>query len=94
MTLLLLITLAALMLIDDNLGATFLSHNRGHDASLLKPRLSDGGLIPPTDHEHRVKLDPISSNARDFFDGDQIPLGNAVLFPSGKDDSIHTIPTP
>src|ERR671919_312892 len=92
MALLFLITLASFVLVDNDLRAALLPNNHAHHASLLKPWLSDGDLVSFTDHQHRVDLYPLSCGALEFFDRDQVSLRDAVLFPSGLDDSIHTNP--
>ena len=76
----------------EDLGATLLSHDRTHHASLLEPWLSDGNLVSFADHQHRVELNPIPCGTLEFFDRNQVPLCDAVLFPSSLDDSVHTAP--
>src|SRR2546430_15885336 len=56
-------TLAALVLIDNDLGAAPLPNNGAHHASLAKLRLPHRDLVSFTDHQHRGDLNPISSRA-------------------------------
>jgi hypothetical protein len=69
-----LVTLASLVLVDNDLGAAPLPNNRTYHASLAKLWLSDGDLVSFTDHQHRGDLNPISSGTIEFFNRNQVPL--------------------
>jgi hypothetical protein len=69
-----LVTLASLVLVDNDLGASPLPNNGAQHASLAELRLSDGDLVSFTDHQHRGDLNPIASGAIEFFNRNQVPL--------------------
>jgi hypothetical protein len=74
MTLLLLVALASLVLIDQNLGAALLSNDGAYDASLLELWLSDNDLVPFSDHQHGCNLNSIPCGTLKFLDRYQVPL--------------------
>jgi hypothetical protein len=73
-SLLFLVTFAALMLKNDDLRTSHLPHDRPHDAGLLKLWLPDGDLVSLAHHEHGVELNSIPGSARKFFDRNEVAL--------------------
>src|ERR687891_1731925 len=87
--LLFLVSLATLMLEDNDFGPSRLPDDRSHHTRLLKVGSSNRDLISFADHEHGGDLDALPRYPFKLFNTDHIALANAVLFAAGLDDSVH-----
>src|SRR3569832_2194386 len=80
--------LAALFLEgDDLLAAAVLDDLTRHGSTLAQRRA--GFRAVATEHQDLAKRDRATGIADELFDGQDIVLGNTILFPAGADDREH-----
>lgn len=84
-----LVSLAAFLFEDDDLGGAALSDNGGRDVRTSHRRLTDLRGTVTADEEDLVKVDGRSHIARELFDRECLSLRDRILLATSLNNSVH-----
>jgi hypothetical protein len=83
------VILAPLELENENLATSPLCKDFGANTYILQKWGAESNLFPNPDQEDFVEENLLSRFSLGPFDPQNIAFADAVLFPSGLDDSVH-----
>lgn len=85
---------AALVLVDEDLFGLPVAHRLADDGGVGDERGADGGALLGGDEQNLGQFDGGAGLDRKQFDVDDVPRGDAELFPACTDHGIHDVNPP